>query len=156
MGLHPFVDVLEGRELLSGSIEDGVFTSGRASEPAGPVAETSAPAYGVDGSSFFAGVAQLAIQAHASTVPADDHMPPVMDARPAGSTFSSTAIAEGDAALFANQFHDRRGRTAQRLNVEPERAEASATTFRQGRSLTGAMRPFVTMSVVAEEMPFAS
>lgn len=174
LAVHPFVDVLEGRELFCVAF-NGIVVPGHAegadlppANAAAAPAELAAPAYGVDGATFFSNGAQVV--APARPAPANDYLPAVIQgkAREAkAGPFSARSIEDDAAALFNNVFHDRRGRSeAATLHLEvstgtDRRAEDddvvdAASPFRDGRSLGGTMRPIVTMSMVEEEYPFAA
>lgn len=77
-----------------------------------------------------------------------------------GATFSESSIDDTPWALFGNALHDRRGRfEPQPIPSDAEIAAArdadkGEPVFSTGRTLGGAMAPFLTMSVAQQNHPF--
>jgi hypothetical protein len=160
LAMHPFVDALEGRSLFTATLHAGVLhveavvdVPARAELTSPWSTQQIAPAAG----------------------PPDDEprdllevtTPDVIELKPGttGSAFADTMIGDTTRTLFGNALHDRRGRyDPQPLPSDDEIAEArhdlaatkgTASPFNTGRRLTGAMMPFLMMSVDATDHPFA-
>jgi hypothetical protein len=159
LSMHPFVDVLEGRNLFTATLQDGVLNVH---------AVIDAPASD-DTPSFWS---QEPITA--DDLSADDSggglsellattTPNVIELGHgvAASAFATDTIIGDDAqTLFGNALYDRRGRFEQQPLPSDEQIAAARenmadSPFRAGRPLTGAMAPYLTMTVHHETHPFA-
>ena len=156
--MHPFVDVLEGRSLFTASAHDGVldikqFVDVPASDHAtSPWSNTA-----------IGGADDAEIIVDPATALARQTTPHQFELKPetSGAPFSESSIDDTPWALFGNALHDRRGRfESQPIPGDEEIAaaresDAGEPIFATGRSLGGAMAPFLTMSVTQQNHPFA-
>ena len=169
LSMHPFVDVLEGRSLFTatahaGAMEVTAVVDVRQTDDTGNPwsAEYIAPTGEASNESdpFDAGTAAGLV---AATTPGRIDL----EVGTTGSAFAVAGpIGDTDQTLFGNALWDRRGRgESARLPTDAELAAAretlgstgvAGTSFRDGRSLTGAMRPYLTMSADQTNHPFAA
>ena len=164
LAMHPFVDVLEGRSLFTATAHDGVMDvtlvvdATPAEEGASPWSNepiTAADSYEQPGD---AGLGQLL----AETTPGRIELKP----QTSGSAFAAdTTIGDSEWTLFGNALHDRRGQhdpfdvpTDEQIAAAREKlveaGEGTGVAFALGRPMTGAMAPFLTMSVEQANHPF--
>lgn len=160
LALHPFVDVLEGRNLFTATLHDGTLNV---------TAVIDAPAAD-DTPSFWSD--QPITTGDAATDEAAGGLHELLTTTTpghialahgvTGSAFASdTLIGDNDSTLFGNALYDRRGRFDQQPLPTDEQLAAARVNmnadnpFRAGRPLTGAMRPYLTMTVEHETHPFA-
>jgi len=157
LAMHPFVDVLEGRDLFTATAHDGMLdvchfidgpVSAHAQSPWSELevvdAEEAADPDPTTALALRTASHQFELKASASD-----------------STFCASVIDDSPWALFGNALHDRRG-PHQSLPI-PDEAELAAArqrdagpaVFAGGRSLTGAMAPFLTMKITQGNHPFA-
>jgi hypothetical protein len=163
LAMHPFVDVLEGRSLFTATAHDGVLdVTAVADAPAGEATEASWSTEYIDGESAAAaadddGLAGLL----AATTPSRIEL----DAETTGSAFADAGpIGDTGQTLFGNIQWDRRGRAeSPPLPTDAQLAAARQTlpagpthgsTFHAGRTLTGAMRPYLMMTAAQANHPF--
>lgn len=158
LSMHPFVDVLEGRNLFTavahdGNLEIAQLVDGPASEHVTSPWSNTAIADTADDDVIVDAGAALARQ----TTPHHFELKPETSDAP----FSDRTIADTPWALFGNALHDRRGRfEPQEIPTDEQIAAARAAdtggpVFATGRSLNGAMAPFMTMSAAQQNHPFA-
>jgi hypothetical protein len=158
LAMHPFADVLEGRSMFTATLHDGMLdvTAVVDAAPGEDSPWSNEPVVAEDLSAEDA--AGSLGQFLANTTPG--HI--ALKSGTVGSVFASdTLIGDSASTLFGNAFHDRRGRfDPQPLPSDEQIAAARAnmvegSPFCEGRPLTGAMRPYLTMTVQHETHPFA-
>lgn len=158
--LHPLVDVLEGRSLFTATAHDGVLAV-ESVVVAPPPAATLSP-----WSARAIRTAESAAAEDPVTAVAGRGTPAVVELRPetTGATFGATTIGDSPWALFGNALHDRRGSFFPRPLPTAEQIEAAGNASTDdltlalagGRSITGAMMPFLTMAADHARHPFAA
>ena len=153
LSMHPLVDVLEGRSLFTGAAHDGVVDIEAVIEaPASPRGRSPWSVQTIE--------PKAVVDAPPTTDLAIRHAPGQIQVKPTatGSAFGDeTVIGDSDQTLFANVIWDRRGRfdpvpmptdeqiAAARAARDAAEVDVSSADFAQGRSLTGAMNPFLVM-----------
>ncbi len=159
LSMHPFVDVLEGRSLFTATAHDTVLAIECTIDAAPPEHAVSPWSNQTIG-----GEAVDVVEAPATAL-ARQTAPHHFELKPeTHSSFSDSTIGDGGWALFGNALHDRRGRFESQPIPSDEAIAAARearstgvdTAFSDGRSLSGAMAPFLTMSVAQENHPFAA
>lgn len=158
LSMHPFVDVLEGRNLFTGSAHDGILdvqqvVDARSSEVRAMPWSANTIADETDAIVVDSPATALVRQ----TTPHQFELKP----ETSGTAFSESSIDDTPWALFGNALHDRRGTfEPQPLPTEEQiaaarNADTGDVVFSTARSMTGAMAPFLTMSITQQNHPFA-
>ena len=169
----PLVDVLEGRNFLSGSapLYVAAAPAGESAVTAGnPAEEDEVSDDGSDGASGYVmdydgGQPHRVVRRELLGLVE----PACVEVTTAAGelTFSVTEIGDGDDVLYGNMVHDRRGRAlpapaalpalpAPGRDSEDKREEPRRNVFRDGRSLGGMMQPYLTMSMPEKGAAFAA
>ncbi|HEX8912582.1 MAG TPA: hypothetical protein VF796_09515 [Humisphaera sp.] len=162
LAMHPFVDVLEGRSLFSAVAHDGVVDVDAvvdvpAREGAGSPWSTRAIGSGAAvEADDDDGTAALVVR----TTPGQVEVKP---ATPGSAFASGRTIGDTNQTLFENVVWDRRGKLEPvplptdeqiaaaraagtgRTYYEPDESGNTDSPFATGRTLTGAMAPYLTM-----------
>lgn len=158
LSMHPFVDVLEGRNLFTATAHDGLLDIGQLVD--GPASDHAVSPWSNTTIGDAAGddaIVDPAVALARQTTPHQFGLKP----ETSGAPFSDRTIGDSPWALFGNALHDRRGKfDPQPLPTDEQIAAARAAdegepVFATGRTLSGAMAPFMTMAMTQGNHPFA-
>jgi hypothetical protein len=163
LAMHPFVDVLEGRSLFTATAHDGVMDVTLVLD-ASPAEDAVSPWSNepiTAGESIDTPEDGALSQLLAQTTPGRIELKP----QTSGSAFAAdTTIGDTAWTLFGNALWDRRGQhdpfdvptdeqiTAARIKHLD--ADEDESPFVLGRPMTGAMAPYLMMSVEHADHPF--